>query len=141
MGHRGRNETYRRVKERFWWEGMKEIVKKWAKPCKSFQKRSHYHKKEKGRISFTSTLFESVSIDAVHVNAGRWKYLVVARDDFSGLAETIGLVKLTAKSVSEWFNFEWICRYGAPKEVTVDGGPELGKELQHAVKNQVQRYG
>ena len=29
---------------------------------------------------------------------------------------------------------EWICRYGAPKEVTVDGGAEFGKELQEAVK-------
>ncbi|MBW0583065.1 hypothetical protein O181_122780 [Austropuccinia psidii MF-1] len=134
MVHRGENETYRRVKERFWWEGMKKIVKKWVKSCKACQKRSHYHQKEDGRISFTSTLFERVSIDAVHVKAGTWKYLVVARDDFSGWPEAIGLVKFTAKSVSEWFTSEWICRYGTPKEVTVDGGPEFGKELHDAVK-------
>ncbi|MBW0542956.1 hypothetical protein O181_082671 [Austropuccinia psidii MF-1] len=73
-------------------------------------------------------------MDAVHIKAGRWKYLVVARDDFSGWPETVALTRLTAKSVSEWFNSEWICRYGAPKEVTVDGGAEFGKELQEAVK-------
>ncbi|MBW0470033.1 hypothetical protein O181_009748 [Austropuccinia psidii MF-1] len=27
MGHRGESETYRRVKEIFWWEGMKKMVK------------------------------------------------------------------------------------------------------------------
>ncbi|MBW0556011.1 hypothetical protein O181_095726 [Austropuccinia psidii MF-1] len=134
MGHRGENETYRRVKEIIWWEGMKKIVKKWVKSCKACQKRSHYHQKEEGRISFTSTLFERVSIYEVHVKGGRWKYLVVARDDFSGWPETIGLVKLTSNSVSEWFTSEWIFRYGAPKEVTVDGGPEFGKEVQYAVK-------
>ncbi|MBW0489756.1 hypothetical protein O181_029471 [Austropuccinia psidii MF-1] len=58
----------------------------------------------------------------------------VARDDFSGWPETVGLVKLTEKAVSEWFTSEWICRYGSPKEVTVDGGPEFGKEAQDAVK-------
>ncbi|MBW0546717.1 hypothetical protein O181_086432 [Austropuccinia psidii MF-1] len=68
-------------------------------------------------------------MDAVQIKAGRWKYLVIARDDFSVGPETVALTRLTAKSVSEW-----ICRYGAPKEVTVDGGAEFGKELQEAVK-------
>ncbi|MBW0527781.1 hypothetical protein O181_067496 [Austropuccinia psidii MF-1] len=48
--------------------------------------------------------------------------------------QTVGLVKLTAKAVAEWFASDWICRYGSPKDVTVDGGPEFGKELQDAVK-------
>ncbi|MBW0531961.1 hypothetical protein O181_071676 [Austropuccinia psidii MF-1] len=79
--------------------------------------------------SFTCTFLESVRIDAVHIKAGRWKYLLVARDGFSGWPETGELTRLMAKSVSEW-----ICRYGAPKELTVDGGAEFGKELQEAVR-------
>ncbi|MBW0509981.1 hypothetical protein O181_049696 [Austropuccinia psidii MF-1] len=72
-------------------------------------------------------------MDAIQIKAGRWKYLVVARDDFSGWPETVALTGLMAKSVSEQFNSEWICRYVEPKEVTVDGGEEFGKELQEAV--------
>ncbi|MBW0589200.1 hypothetical protein O181_128915 [Austropuccinia psidii MF-1] len=68
-------------------------------------------------------------MDAIHIKAGRWEYLVIARDDFSGWPETVALTRLTSKSVSEW-----ICRCGAPKEVTVDGGAEFGKELREAVK-------
>ncbi|MBW0568451.1 hypothetical protein O181_108166 [Austropuccinia psidii MF-1] len=68
-------------------------------------------------------------MDVVHIQAGRWKYLAVARDDFSGWPETVALTRLTSKSVSEL-----ICRYGAPKEVTVDRGAEFGKELQESVK-------
>ncbi|MBW0588880.1 hypothetical protein O181_128595 [Austropuccinia psidii MF-1] len=117
-------------------EGLKILVgrneknsQQWVKSCKACQNRIHYHQKEEGRISFTSALFEKVSIDAVHGKSGILKYLVVARDDFSGWTETVGLVRITANSVSEL-----IFRYGAPKEVTVDGGPEFGKELQDAVQ-------
>ncbi|MBW0477994.1 hypothetical protein O181_017709 [Austropuccinia psidii MF-1] len=73
-------------------------------------------------------------MDVVHIKEGRWKYLVLARDDFSGGPETVELTRLTAKSVSEWFMSEFICRYGAPKEFTVDGGMEFGKELQEEFK-------
>ncbi|MBW0472576.1 hypothetical protein O181_012291 [Austropuccinia psidii MF-1] len=113
---------------------MKKIVKKWVKSCQECQKRSHFQQKEEGKISATSTLFERVSMDAVHIKAGRWKYLVVARDDFSGWPENVSSTRLMAKSVSER-----ICRYGAPKEVTVDGGEEFGKELQEAVKGEGSR--
>ncbi|MBW0540563.1 hypothetical protein O181_080278 [Austropuccinia psidii MF-1] len=90
---------------------------------------SHLQQKEEGNISETSTLFERVSMDAVYIKAGRWKYQLVARDDFSGWPETVALTRLTENSVSEWF-----CRYGTLKEVTVDVGVEFGKELQEEVK-------
>ncbi|MBW0501868.1 hypothetical protein O181_041583 [Austropuccinia psidii MF-1] len=97
LGHRGENETYRRIKTRYWWEGMKNIVKKWVRSCQKCQKRSKLQQKEEAQISVTSTLFERVSKDVVQINAGRWKYLVIARDDFSGLPETVALTRLTAK--------------------------------------------
>ncbi|MBW0575773.1 hypothetical protein O181_115488 [Austropuccinia psidii MF-1] len=129
LGHRGENETYRRIKKRYWLEGMKKIVKKWVKSFQECKKKSHLQQKEEEKTSVTSTLFETVSMDEVHIKAGRWKYLVVERDDFSGWPEAVALTRLTEKSVSEW-----ICRYGSPKEVTVEGGAEFGKELQEAVK-------
>ncbi|MBW0517744.1 hypothetical protein O181_057459 [Austropuccinia psidii MF-1] len=108
---------------------MKKRVKKRVKSCQQCKKRSHLQQKEEEKISVTSTLFERVRMDAAHIKSGRWKYLVIARDDFSGWPETVASTRLTSKSVSEW-----ICRYGAPKEVTVDGGAEFGKELQEEVK-------
>ena len=134
LGHRGKTETYRRLKERFWWEGMKKMARKWVQSCEACQKRNKELPKEKGRPTATSTLFQRVSMDAVHVKAGKWKYIVIARDDFSGWAETVGLTNLKSKSIAEWFVEEWICRYGIPKEVTVDGGGEFKKELQVAMK-------
>jgi hypothetical protein len=73
-------------------------------------------------------------MDAVHIKAGKWKYIVIARDDFSGWVETVALAKLKSKNVAEWFLTEWIYRYGVPQEVTVDGGAEFKKELKTAVR-------
>ncbi|MBW0472335.1 hypothetical protein O181_012050 [Austropuccinia psidii MF-1] len=109
---------------------MKKSVKKWVQSCLACQKRSQNLQREQGKSTATLTIFERVSMDAVHIKSGRWKYMVVARDDFSGWPETVGLVKLTAKAVAEWFTSEWICRYGSPKEVTVDGGQSLEKNCK-----------
>ncbi|MBW0463771.1 hypothetical protein O181_003486 [Austropuccinia psidii MF-1] len=70
-------------------------------------------------------------MDSVQIKARRWKYLVVARSDLSGWPDTVALTRIIEKSVSEW-----ICRYGAPKEVPVDREAEFGKELQEAVKRE-----
>ncbi|MBW0496734.1 hypothetical protein O181_036449 [Austropuccinia psidii MF-1] len=73
-------------------------------------------------------------MDSVHIKAGQWKYLAVARDDFSGWPESVASTRLTEKLVSEW-----IGRYGASKEVTAYGGSEFGKELHKAVKREVSK--
>jgi hypothetical protein len=134
LGHRGMTETYKRIKLRYWWEGMKKIVKKWVQSCEGCQKRSRILQKEDGKATYKNTLFERVSMDAVHIKAGKWKYIVIARDDFSGWVETVALAKLKSKNVAEWFLTEWIYRYGVPQEVTVDGGAEFKKELKTAVR-------
>ncbi|MBW0499233.1 hypothetical protein O181_038948 [Austropuccinia psidii MF-1] len=108
MGHRGENETSRRIEARFWWEGMKNSVKKWVQSYLSCQKRSKSLQREQGKPTANSKIFESVRMDSVHIESGRWKYMVLARDDFSGWPETVGLVKLTAKAVARWFTSEWI---------------------------------
>ncbi|MBW0561487.1 hypothetical protein O181_101202 [Austropuccinia psidii MF-1] len=86
-----------------------------------------------------STILERVSMNAVHIKSGRWKYMLVSRDDFSGFPETVVLVKLTEKEVEEWFTSELICSYGSPQEVTFDGGIEFGKALKNAVKKEGSR--
>ncbi|MBW0588458.1 hypothetical protein O181_128173 [Austropuccinia psidii MF-1] len=74
MGHRGENETYRRNEAIFWWEGMKKSVNEWVKSFLTCQKRSQNLQTEQGKSTETPTIFERVSMDAVHINSGRWKY-------------------------------------------------------------------
>ncbi|MBW0534250.1 hypothetical protein O181_073965 [Austropuccinia psidii MF-1] len=71
MGHRGENETYRRLKARFWWEGMKKSVKKWVHSCLACQKGSQNLQREQQKSTATSTIFERVHMDAVNIKYGR----------------------------------------------------------------------
>ncbi|MBW0468521.1 hypothetical protein O181_008236 [Austropuccinia psidii MF-1] len=75
---------------------------------------------------------------AVHIKSGRCKYIVVAREDFLGWPETVGLVKITAKAVGEWFTSELICSYDSPNRVTFCGGPYWGNNFKMKQRNQVQ---
>ncbi|PLW04492.1 hypothetical protein PCASD_26934 [Puccinia coronata f. sp. avenae] len=49
---------------------MKKIVKKWVQSCEGCQKRSRILQKEDGKATYKNTLFERVSMDAVHIKAG-----------------------------------------------------------------------
>ncbi|MBW0472552.1 hypothetical protein O181_012267 [Austropuccinia psidii MF-1] len=57
MGHRGGNENYSRIKARFWWEGMKKLVKKWVQSCLACQKRSQSLQREPGKSTATQQSF------------------------------------------------------------------------------------
>ena len=68
-------------------------------------------------------------MDAVHIKAGRYKYLIVARDDLSGWVEAKALVKLDSRSVTCFSLENLVQRYRPCQRVTVDGGPELQGDL------------
>ena len=133
LGHRGMNETYRRIKLRLWWPNMRRIVKQWDKSCLPCQQRSSAKHMELKQSTGAQTIFGRISIDTVHIKAGKWKYLVLARDELSGWVEAVGMENLKATKVADWFLEHWIHRYGAPQTVVVDGGSEFGQDLQQAL--------
>ena len=105
LGHKGVEETYRRVVMRFWWPDLKKKVKRWIASCEACQKRSSLTPKEIGHATGENTLFGRISMDAVHIKAGSYKYLLVARDDLSGWVEAVALTSLKASRSAE-FLFE-----------------------------------
>ena len=134
LGHKGIEETYRRVAMRFWWPGLKKKVKMWVNSCEACHKRSSLTPKEEGHATGENTFFGRISMDAVHIKEGPYKYLVVARDDLSGWVEAGALSSLKASRTADFLKSEWIFRYGAIQMVTVDGGSEFKDELSEAVK-------
>ena len=76
--------------------------------CEACQKRGSGLPKELGKATGESTIFGRISLDAVHIKVGRWKYLIVAQDDLSGWVEAEPLVKLTSESAANFLKKEWI---------------------------------
>ena len=75
-----------------------------------------------------------MALDACHIKAGQYKYLIVARDDLSAWVEAVPLVKLTSNNVAKFLLEYWVYQYGSIKTVTTDNGAKFEKEFVKEVQ-------
>lgn len=124
-GHRGREGTYRRVADRYWWEDMWQVVKQYVKTCEECQRRATQRQEEELHPTFTDRRWEKVAVDVTNLPRCQGKqYLVVARSDLSGWVEARALAINDSKSVAAFLYEDLICRHGVFQRLVVDGGPE-----------------
>jgi hypothetical protein len=81
------------------------------------------------------TLFGRVSMDVVHIKASGAKYLIVARDDFSGWVEAKFLNNITSEAVAAFLQEHWTMRYGLARSYSTDGGSEFGGALADMLRS------
>jgi len=137
-GHRGREGTYRRVADRYWWEDIMDRVGKYVRGCEECQKRDGRRLEEALHPTWVSIMWQKVCLDIVYMpNVGGYKYLVLARDDLSGWVEGRPLREKTAPAVARFLWEDIICRFGLYGRMVVDGGTE-NKAM---VKRLTERYG
>ncbi|KAK4700157.1 hypothetical protein P7C70_g6095, partial [Phenoliferia sp. Uapishka_3] len=133
LGHRGCDETYRRAKERFWWPGMSEDVRKYVKSCVPCQLRSAGQERERKKRTMSAGVFSRIHFDCVHL--GKAGYLVSGRDNVNGWVEARIIKKAKARVVAAFMDEDVISRYGLFGVAVVDGGSEFRgvcKELLEA---------
>ena len=136
-GHRGREGTYRRVADRYWWESLYEDSAAYVRTCNSCQRRSTRREEEALHPTWVSGMWQKMAVDVVHMPLRENKnYLVVARDDFSGWPEARALSAATSMAVVRFLYEDVICRHGCFQRLVLDGGPE-NKDV---VDDLAQRY-
>ena len=124
-GHKGREGTYRRIADRYWWNGMFQQVKKYVQTCVPCQHRDPTRPEEELHPTWTSELFARVAVDVVYMpsDAG-FTHLVVGRCDLSGWVEARPLRGATSEQVAKFLWEDFVCRHGCFGKLIVDGGPE-----------------
>ena len=60
---------------------------------------------------------------------GNYKYAVVSIEYFTKWVEAKPLIKITSDAVRKFFWQNIICRFGVPKELTVDNGKQFDSQL------------
>ena len=137
-GHRGRDATYTKVKNRFYWKGLYTDVDKFVQSCEQCQKRKPHRYDEPPHPTFSYSLWMKIGLDVVHMPTARdgCKYLVGMRDDLSGWAEYKAIRKANSRTIAKFIYETWICRYGCPMLTVYDGGPEN----QGVTKQLLDRY-
>jgi hypothetical protein len=140
-GHKGRESTYRRVADRYYWENCYKDVKAFVASCDRCQLRDPRRLEEALYPTWSSALFEKIGLDIVQMPPCQGKnYLVVAREDLSGWVEARALAKANSASVAKFIWEDVVCRHGCFGRLVVDGGPEnKGYVAAFAEKYRIER--
>jgi hypothetical protein len=85
--------------------------------------------------SIPTAIFSKVYIDVMFMPRARgFRYIVVAKDDLSGVSEARALRRATAQSLAKFFWEEIYCRYGIVMQVTTDNGSEVKEAFEILMK-------
>jgi len=137
-GHQGKESTYRRVADRYFWRGMSADCFKFSRTCEVCQKRLADGQEEELHSTFVNSTWEKVGLDVVSMpEFDGFRYMVHARSDLSGWPEARAIRKNDSATVATFLWEEVICRHGVPSKLVVDGGPE-NKDL---VATLAEKYG
>ena len=135
-GHRGRDSTYQKISERFYWHGMVDDVKNYIQTCQKCQKQGKIIKKispELQSIHVDSNVMQQVGVDICNLpEINGYKHLIVMIDYFSKWSEAKAVQDKTASTVAR-FLYEMICRHGCFKTQINDQGREFVNQVSDAL--------
>ena len=124
-GHKGKESTYTRVSDRYYWDGMYKDVVRYVKTCSQCQFRESRRLEEELHPTYVDKRWEQVHVDVTPMPGSHGKhFLVEARSNFSGWVEARGIANNNSATVSKFLWEEIICRHGIFRKLVVDGGPE-----------------
>ena len=130
--HCGRESTYQKISERFFWHGMNEDIKEFIKICKSCQQQGKIFKKispELKSILVPSEVMRQIDIDLCTLpEVDGFKHLIVCIDYFSKWSEAKAVKDKSTPTVAK-FLYEIICRHGCMRIQINDQGKEFVNEV------------
>jgi hypothetical protein len=126
-GHRGRDPTYKKLSDSYFWPNMMSDTALFCRTCLECQARSSYRPKVQLHPSFVPTVMRKVGIDIVDmgITSDGYKYIVDVRDDLTGWLEAKMLYRKSSKEVADFFYQDVICRFGCIPQVSCDNGTEF----------------
>ena len=92
-GHRGRDPTFRKIRDSYWWPNMYVSVAAYCRSCHQCQMRSTYRDTVPLQPQFVRTILRRFDADTVHMPEGRggYKYVVDLVDNLMGWVEARAL--------------------------------------------------
>ena len=138
-GHFGFNETFRAIKERYFWPQMGDDIKIYVQSCDTCQRRQRPVKTEPLHPIKVGQPYDRIGMDIVGplplTKKGN-QYIVVATEYLTKWPEARALPDAKAASVVAFFYKDIICRHGCPKELLTDQGTHFANEMLNAMCQQ-----
>jgi transposase InsO family protein len=124
-GHYGRDKTYDLLRDRFYWPGYLEDVRKAIRACDQCQRAGHRDPPIPLCPMTPSSIGELVEWDLTGPirdgYEGDWHILVIT-DTFSKWVEAIPLQDTSSETLVTSFTENWLHRYGPPRQLHSDQG-------------------
>ena len=134
-GHKGVNQTYRKIRERYYWPGMRNDVLDYVRRCAACQERKIERIKTREPMILTDTpieAFDKVSIDTVgklRVTPRGNCHLLTMQCNLTKFLIAIPISNLRATTIADCLAKHLICQFGAPRAILSDRGTSFLSEV------------
>lgn len=139
MGHKGRESTYARVTNHYYWKGMHTDVARWIKACEPCQSWDAKRFEEAAGWTYPSPIpFAKWHLDIQYMpsnSPGKKCFLLEARDDLTGFVEAEILPDKSSTSVRRFIQAKILLRWGFPLAIVIDGGSEFKREARKIMED------
>lgn len=137
-GHCGVDRTLQRISSRYFWTGMRKSVLDYVSKCIHCQRYKATNLKPAGLLQtpVQSQRFEVLAIDLfgpLPKSSTGDKWILVAEDTASRWIELFPLKVATAEACARCLIDEIILRYGTPRRVISDNGPQFVSNIMQKV--------
>lgn len=139
-GHMGRDRTWKRARDTFWWPNMKQDVSTYVNGCEMCGQNKL--PKNPGRAPLQHTEIPSrplakLQVDFVgpfpQTDAHPFRYVLQVQDIFSRYLMLLPAEDNTAETAARLVHSRWICTFDVPMEITSDRGPHFAAETFQAM--------
>ena len=133
--HFGFRRTYIRLKDKYWWPGMKNSIQNYIKGCLKCKKFNVERQKSAGLlkpITTPSGPFQLLGLDcssSFPIATQENKYVLAIIDYFTKLVIAIPLPDQTAKTTAKAIYERYVTIYGVPSMILSDQGPPFNSQL------------
>ena len=133
-GHLGQHKTLARVRQRFYWHGLKNDVINWCNRCEVCATRKGPVRRGRAKLQQfpVGCPLERVALDILgplpRSQTGN-RYILIVADYFTRWTEAYAIPNQEACTVAEKFVREYICRFGAPRQILTDQGRQFESQL------------
>ena len=137
-GHLGEKKTLSRLKERFYWLGQSEEVKRWCQNCPSCARKKTVAPKNRAPLQTMKANYpiQRVAVDIVgpfpETDRGNL-YVLVAADYFTRWVEAYAIPNQEAATVASKLVDEMFCRFSIPEQLHSDQGRQFESSVMQEV--------
>jgi hypothetical protein len=141
--HLGSLKTYEKIKRRFYYKNLKQIVYELCEKCDRCASRKSPPHKSRGSLQtyLVGNPLERVSADILGplpLTARRNKYILIVGDHFTKWTEAYALPNQEAETVANKIVSEFVCRYGTFRQFHTDKGTNFESNVMKEVCDMLQ---